>query len=153
MVQGGHIHKVGGALKVLTEQAVRPEQGGTAHAAPSPELAPHSTSDSQAWITRHTNHLYPVGLVMLADVAVTWLNLPIPVAKYKLKAEMIHGMDTHANMLAFLSFFSLSHAYMVAWLNKGLASLAGMFNLHCQGDSERHESMKHQLGEQLHTTQ
>lgn len=90
MVQGGHVDQVGGALKVLAEQAVRPEQGGTAHAAPGPELAPHSTSDSQAWITRHTNHLYPVGLVMLADLAVAWLHLPIPVTKYKVKAVLVH---------------------------------------------------------------
>ncbi|KAA6427572.1 MAG: hypothetical protein FRX49_02235 [Trebouxia sp. A1-2] len=52
-------------FKVLTEQPVRPEQRRAAHAAPSPEFAPNSPSNSQAWITRHTDHFYPVRLVGL----------------------------------------------------------------------------------------
>ncbi len=78
MVQGGYIHKVCSPLKVLTEQPMRPEQRRAAHAAPSPEFAPNSPSNSQAWITCHTNHFYPVGLVGLTGLAVCRVNLPVP---------------------------------------------------------------------------
>ena len=100
MVQGGYIHHVCSPFKVLTEQAMRPEQRCAAHAAPSPEFAPNSPSNSQAWITCHTNHFYPVWLVGLTGLAVCRVNLPVPTPEFHLLLLVLTKDTCHTSAVS-----------------------------------------------------
>lgn len=115
MVQGGYIHHVCSPFKVLTEQAMRPEQRCAAHAAPSPEFAPNSPSNSQAWITCHTNHFYPVWLVGLTGLAICRINLPVPTPEFNLlllvlTRDMCHTLGVPKHNMCAAAVLRLYHA-------------------------------------------